>query len=822
MGWALDNLGQQRCRDIAASLFRVREELGRGDWLRGHCPLPGHEDKNPSFGYDFANDKFKCLTPSCVGHDGGDLIDLWALLQGLDKKAGFKAFKARFGSGGGAEGGPGRDHPSHGDTGATRAGGKGQGEKPKRPARPDEFIASETWNALPELDEAWLQKLVARRGWSREVIQSIGLRLWRHATTGEERVAIPVRDGLGRLLNIRKYLPGVGEGQKIKSWWEERSGEIVLFGQAQLFPPPRSWLADTLWLCEGEPDCLCALSLGLNAATVTGGAGNWKPAWTEVMAGRRVILAYDADQAGQKGARKIAQRIAGATAEVKIIAWPEYMLADGELPRKGGQDLTDFVVKHCRSLANLEALAQEAEIVEPVDQAEDDDRPEDGPNSPARFWLLSPGGRASFRPALLAREILDESDIITDRESGLTYRWNGRHYQRLNPADLQQVAIDKLGTHANMSRVNDAISQVVAKSTLAEGELLNCQPEYLCLPNGMLHLDSLSILPHDPAYRCTYIFPWEFDPHRPQDCPMWKQVLARAIDDRQVRAELQEFYGYCLWPDCRYEKALFLVGARGAGKSTLLDVLQWLVGQENCSAVDLPDLEDQFQRAALHDKAVNVFDEADTRYFSTKFFNTIVSGKSLQASFKFQTPFNFRPRCKLAFSANDFPRAVGNPDAFMDRLLVIRFQHTIRGTAEQDPELGLKLKAELPGIFAWAVVGLCYLRKRGRFPSSPASEEALREYRVEINNVLEFVQECVSGEPDDYGGPPSVRQDELYRFYNNWCKANGYKPMGLSLFFRRFRSAAPPYKRERLGPRGKRYWLLEGLRLDVQAPMVLL
>ncbi|MFH1057841.1 MAG: phage/plasmid primase, P4 family [Pseudomonadota bacterium] len=822
MGWALDNLGPDRCRDIAAGLFRVREEQCNGDWLRGHCPLPGHEDKNPSFGYDFTNDKFKCLTPACNGYDGGDLIDLWSAINGHDKRAGFKAFKARFGQEGNTTGGRRDNRPAGAGSGSSDDGGNGKAEKPKRPARADEFIAEETWAALPGLPESWLQKLETQRAWSRATIQAQGLRLWRHAVSGEERVAIPVRDGQGRLRNIRKYLPGAGEGQKIKSWWEERAGEIVVFGEARLFPPAESWGPEPLWLCEGEPDCLCALSLGLNAATVTGGAGNWKPAWTETMAGRLVIIAYDADSAGHKGARKVAQRIAGAAAEVKIIAWPEYMLKAGELPKKGGQDLTDFIVKHGRTWADLEALAAEAEVIPPEAEGEDDDPPPEGPDSPARFWLLGPGGRSSFRPALLAREILAENDIITDRESGLTYRWNGRHYQRLNPADLQQIAIGKLGTHANMSRVNDAIAQVVAMSTLAEGEALNGRPEYLCLPNGMLHLDTLSILPHDPAYRCTYIFPWEFDPRQPRDCPLWKQVLARAIEDAQVRHELQEFYGYCLWPDCRYEKALFLVGARGAGKSTILDVLQWLVGQENCSAVDLPDLEDQFQRAALHEKAVNVFDEADTRYFSTKFFNTIVSGKSLQGSFKFQTPFNFRPRCKLAFSANDFPRAVGNPEAFMDRLLVIRFHHTIRGTGEQDPDLGLKLKEELPGIFAWAVVGLCYLRARGRFLSSRASEEALREYRVEINNVLEFTQECVSGEPDEFGNTPAVRQDELYRFYTNWCKSSGYKPMGLSMFFKRFRTAAPPYQRERLGPRGKRFWLLQGVRLDVQAPMGLL
>ncbi|MFH1057558.1 MAG: phage/plasmid primase, P4 family [Pseudomonadota bacterium] len=827
MSWALDNLGPDRCRDIAASLFRVREEQCNGNWLRGHCPLPGHEDKNPSFGYDFANDKFKCLTPACNGYDGGDLIDLWSAINGHDKRSGFKAFKARFGQEGYTTAGRRDNRPAGAGSGGSGGSGNGKTEKPNRPARTDEFIAEETWSALPKLSEAWLQKLETQRSWSRETIQAQGLRLWRHAVSGEERVAIPVRDGQGRLRNIRKYLPGAGEGQKIKSWWEERAGEFVLFGEARLFPPAESWGPEPLWLCEGEPDCLCALSLGLNAATVTGGAGNWKPAWTEVMAGRHVIIAYDADHAGQKGARKVAQRITGTAAEVKIIAWPEYMLQKGELPKKGGQDLTDFIAKHGRARADLEALAAEAEAFHP-EEANDDtnedggapDDDDDRPDSPGRFWSRGADGRKSFRPARLAAEILAELDLVTDRATKVPYRWTGQYFRPVEVEDLEKVALGKLRDLATLARAKDAVGQVLTKSFLAEGMFMNPKERLLCVTNGMFDPDlrrpDQAIQVHARELLCTYQFPWSFDPNQPCDCPHWKAFLHDSIGDWGVIRELQEFFGYCLWPSCDYEMVLFLVGPGSTGKSTVLHILREMVGAENTSSVSVSDLEDQFLRSALHNKHLNIFTEADSRIFSSQYLKAISTGEPVSAAFKHRNPFDLVYRGKLAFACNRFPRVNDYSDAFYRRLLVIEMTRQIPAE-ERDAGLKARLAAELQGIFAWAMVGLYRLRRRGRFRRSLKSQAAVEHYRRENNPVIGFVEECITTEAQEFNAEVSVQKAALFKAYQAYCRANGYQPLAVNKFMVEFKAVAPAHKETRRGANGARERWLEGVALTMEA-----
>ena len=106
--------------------------------------------------------------------------------------------------------------------------------------------------------------------------------------------------------------------------------------------------------------------------------------------------------------------------------------------------------------------------------------------------------------------------------------------------------------------------------------------------------------------------------------------------------ELQEFFGYVLWPDCRYETALFLIGKGSSGKSTILNVLQALAGEENCSNVSIPGLENEFHRATLLDKTLNVFTEADSQLFGSSYVKAIVSGDRIDASFKHRDPFQFR------------------------------------------------------------------------------------------------------------------------------------------------------------------------------------
>lgn len=250
--------------------------------------------------------------------------------------------------------------------------------------------------------------------------------------------------------------------------------------------------------------------------------------------------------------------------------------------------------------------------------------------------------------------------------------------------------------------------------------------------------------------------------------------------------EIQEFVGYCLWPANNYDKVLFLFGPGQDGKSTFLKVLRGLVGAENCTHVDLVDMEDQFLRSMLYNKALCTSAEIDTRMLGSKFLKKISTGDEINAAYKHQQAFDFTPRCKLAFAGNAFPRTFDNSFGLFRRVLPVRFRRQFLGP-DRDPFMEEKLLAELPGIFHWALVGLYYLRRRGEFQLSPTTRELLMEYRYENNPVLQWAEERANLAPEVV-----LNKKPIYENYLVWAKANGFaKPKSSNAFFRALKESLP-------------------------------
>ncbi|MEG6549517.1 phage tail assembly chaperone [Desulfocurvibacter africanus] len=370
MGWAGKHLSESDRERIARGLFEVDENMSTDEWLNGKCPL--HDDQRPSFGYNFKQDVYHCQA-GCS--PDGDLISLYCQVHQLDAREGFKDFKAKFGQGVDEK----------------------QASRPAKPRKTEQTISEDVWQQMPPLPQAWLEKLAKVRGWSSEALRRMDVRMQgiRQRKDGslepvdprEARVAIPVRDTGGKLRNIRLYKPG-GD-PKIISWAKS-------FGSARLFPAqPRP--DETILLCEGEPDTLCALSHGFNAITQTSKTNKIPQDQLAKFRGRDVVICYDADGAGQSYASKHAKALADVARSVRLLTWPDFMgrLPDGDWPKDHGEDLTDFFVKQGKGPDNLRELIAQAEPFGPPSPSEAD-------LGPRQFFAMGLGGRVSFKPRLLA------------------------------------------------------------------------------------------------------------------------------------------------------------------------------------------------------------------------------------------------------------------------------------------------------------------------------------------------------------------------------------------------------------------------------------
>jgi putative DNA primase/helicase len=149
-----------------------------------------------------------------------------------------------------------------------------------------------------------------------------------------------------------------------------------------LFRLPQVIAAEEVVLCEGEKDALNVAAAGLCGTTSPQGAGFWRDELAAPLAGKRVVILPDADEAGREHARTAAAAARGAGAvSVKLIELPG-------LPEKG--DVSDWLADG-HTIEDLRALIAKAPEWEPPQR--------DGPEDQAR---ISP------------QEALDLGDTLLD------------------------------------------------------------------------------------------------------------------------------------------------------------------------------------------------------------------------------------------------------------------------------------------------------------------------------------------------------------------------------------------------------------------------
>jgi len=801
MGFCLEKLSAGDRQVIAAGLFVVRTTSQDRGEQHGLCPF--HEESNPSFSYNFKKDVYFCQT--CDAR--GDLISLWGHAKGVPESEQFKEFCRAHNIE------MGKDRPAKGH-------GRRKDYAPRSTA-PDNYTGSSdhgkeqppvideaAWARMQPLPDAMRRMLLEKRGWTDQVMDAMDLRLQTVYmdksgriidVSRAERIAMPVRDDDGRLRNIRCYKPGA-KVNKITSWGAG-------YGSSRLYPAGSGLASGTVYLCEGEPDTLCARSRGLNAITQTSKTTTWSDDQRRHIKGRDVIICYDADRAGVEYAEKAAAAICDDAKSVRILEWPEYMgrQADGNWPDKHGQDLTDFFVTHGRTINEFQELVAAARHYEPPAKSAEE------PTGGAQFFRKGASGRWTFVPRWLADQIIKDIPLMYHPATSLLYKWNGRHWEEYHEDNLKKLAISYLGDSAKMNRVSDSTSQARLLSTIQHGREPNDMTDWLCLQNVMLDISNLdgerfTTRPHDRDFYATYSLNVSLE-DKVVPCDRWLQFLDETIQTTEAIMQAQEFAGYCLTRETRYGKCLFLLGPGADGKSTFLKILRKLVGEQNCAAVAFRDMEDQFYRSALYNKLLNISTEVGSAAMESMYFKAICTGDAISAAFKNKTPFEFEPFCKLAFAANKLPRVKDNSDGFFRRVLPISFKRQFFGDAD-DKWLESKLEAELSGIFQWALAGLYRLRKQNGFTWCDETDELLQDYKRENNPVLCFVEdECV------VAAGCEVQKDGLYKSYVDYCKRSGYREYSKVHFFRELAIVRKGLRETKPRKAGDRVRYLEGIGL---------
>ena len=128
-----------------------------------------------------------------------------------------------------------------------------------------------------------------------------------------------------------------------------------------------------------------------------------------------------------------------------------------------------------------------------------------------------------------------------------------------------------------------------------------------------------------------------------------------------------------------------------------------------------------------------------------------------------QDYFEFTRTHKTWMATNHKPRVNDFSQALWRRLKLIPFEVTIP-EAEQDQDLLDKLRADWPGIRAWAVKGCLVWQSEG-LPKPSEIVEATEAYRLEQDVLGPFIEECC-----EVGDGLEVSRKDMYEAYREWTQ----------------------------------------------------
>ncbi len=409
-----------------------------------------------------------------------------------------------------------------------------------------------------------------------------------------------------------------------------------------------------------------------------------------------------------------------------------------------------------------------------------------------------------------AKSIWDSNkDILYCNE--FFYKWNGRIYEKMDKKGIEWMIFmsNKFPALNEFPlRSQKEIMEVYKRFSKIQLEDFNSK-DGLCFNNKYVDFSDISTHDHDSKRLNTILITYDYDEEA--KCPLWIKTIKEIFEgDVNKIISLQEFFGYCLTRKTNQKKAMFLFGDSDTGKSVILETLENMIGKDNISIVSLKDFSDGMRLAALHNKLANISTEVPKRAKDfEEIYKKVTSGERIEANPKYESPFKFRPFCKMIFALNQWPRIDDQSSAFFNRMLIIELEK-IFSEEEQDKDLTEKLAEELPGILNWSVIGLKRLREKNRFTKNEYMKQSIKEVKMQNNPVALYASENLQvSEGSD------IVKAEVYKKYSAWCGTNGYKAVGSNRFgveiYRIFKASTGKDNRRTTGDRD-RVWVNVGYK----------
>lgn len=559
-------------------------------------------------------------------------------------------------------------------------------------------------------------------------------------------------------------------------------------------PDPDEW-----WLVEGTKQHLVASRYAPDNVGVVGigGIQNWSVDALEFLYGKNVVVVPDADFTANRdvydGTSRLVGLLEGMSCTVRV----------GRVQGKSKDGLDDFLLgmeDEDRRRESLAVLVNKAT--------------RDMGRAPAKKTTPGANGDAADTKVVevVAAECLEGRYIFVP---GLRwFHWTGKLWRSVNDVVVRETirqyvnqqydtatetgdrgAVGDWKSYMYKTKL-DALVELSKGMLLVEAEKMDSDPDILNVQNGMVHLPTGDLRPHDPEAYCTKITRGRYNPEADQSTV--RRVLEALPEGMHDYAQMcvgQGATGYLNDDDKMY----ILVGGGANAKSTVLNALKETLGSY---AALIPD------KALLgnpNDHTAELMTFRGVRFaiieelpeegrLNTTRMKKIVGTPQITARGMRENNVTFKATHTLFLSTNHKPIVHETDHGTWRRLEPWDFPYTfVKNPADVDgesfklgdPMLRSKAIEDTDGFLAWIVDGARKWYANGKTSgNTPVRvDESKRRWRGETDLVMAYLEEQTVFETE---GRVAVK--DVYSDFCEFLRERGQGKWSEKTFVSRFES----------------------------------
>ena len=368
----------------------------------------------------------------------------------------------------------------------------------------------------------------------------------------------------------------------------------------------------------------------------------------------------------------------------------------------------------------------------------------------------------------LAARIVKDKQIITVNDD--CYIFTGKYYRKMyETAELERIIHTEYNNKLKAQQRAEVIKFVKLKSWVPTSEL-NKKWNEIVFRNGVLNLSDMKLYQHTPSVYNTIYIDVDYIKDAPYSAIIDNFFNTLAVNETDKKQLLYEMVGNCLIRKNVFSKFFICYGKGNTGKSTFLNMIQNLIGKENCSYLSLSDLESQYQPAELFGKLVNLGDDIPYKGLKeTDTLKKVVTGQMFSAQQKYKPSINFENFAKLIFTTNELPQVFDRTSGFYRRVCIIDLNHKLE---HPDPFFLDRLtEHDYEYLLSKAIDALMKCLAVNKLTECSSSIEQLNAYKTEQSSVLSFLKDMNYDKLNLDKYPCML----LFSEYRQYCLETGFK-----------------------------------------------